>query len=567
MFITRKRHEREKLESFGVNTQLSEAILRHTPQGVFLLDARDKIVPPVSRSLTVLFRRQDFTNLGFERLLKPIVTASTLSLARAHLKSLRSSGALTEAPTSNPLKDVEVRLVNPDGSFDTAYYSFEFNALDAAVEPGAWMVRVTDTTARMQQARELEDLHGQLRLNAEILRALMRMGSARLGGALQRIDAAMSGIASVLKKPAREAEAFRDKLEQTLDEVDRVRRESVSLKFTALEAAARTFEDALHELRNRSTLSGTDFLPLAVKLDEVSSQFSLVRALMTIREPLRDSDADSPGARSADAGTEVMEAPKFVAQMAAAAAAKAAAAAALAAESACAAPPQAAAPAPAPAAPPIPVAAAAAAPAPAAVRVAPAGSLDHTLAALTEVIALENHKSVTLECAGLGAVPAVYQTTIKNIAVQLIRNSVVHGIESAEERVQAGKSARGRLRLEFTPAAEGAMVLLFEDDGRGLDPDQVRQTAIDKGLITPDAAAKLRDRQAIKLIFKSGYTTLPVAPGEAGRGSGLAVVRRYVHQAGGKIALASLLGHETRFKISMPAVPAVSAGVSEERVA
>ena len=563
MFITRKRHEREKLESFGVNSHLSEAILRHVPQGVFLLDAKDKIVPPVSRSLTVLFRRQDFANLGFERLLKPIVTATTLSLARAHLKSLRSSGALTEAPASNPLKDVEVRLINPDGSFDTAYYSFEFNALDAAIEPGAWMVRVTDTSARVQQARELEDLHGQLQLNAEVLRALMRMGSARLGGALQRIDAAMAGIAHVLKKPARETDAFRDKLEETLDEVDRVRRESVSLKFTALEAAARAFEDALHELRNRSTLSGTDFLPLAVKLDEVSSQFSMVRSLMTSREPVRDTDADSPGARSADAGTEVMEAPKFVAQMAAAAAAKAAAAAALAAESSSPAPPLQAAAAAATA--PVPVAAAAAPAPPAVVRVAPAGSLEHTLAALTEVIALENHKSVTLECAGLGAVPAPYQTTVKNIAVQLIRNAVVHGIESAEERTRAGKSARGRLRLEFTPATEGAMVLMFEDDGRGLDPDQVRQTAIANGLITADAAAKLRDRQAIKLIFKSGFTTMPTEPGGSGRGSGLAVVRRYVHQAGGRIALASLLGHETRFRISMPAVPATSA--SEERVA
>jgi signal transduction histidine kinase len=65
----------------------------------------------------------------------------------------------------------------------------------------------------------------------------------------------------------------------------------------------------------------------------------------------------------------------------------------------------------------------------------------------------------------------------------------------------------------------------------------------------------MRDRQAIKLIFKSGFTTMSDG-GEPKHGSGMSLVRRYVHEAGGKIALASLVGHETRFKVSLPAVDA-----------
>jgi two-component system chemotaxis sensor kinase CheA len=104
--------------------------------------------------------------------------------------------------------------------------------------------------------------------------------------------------------------------------------------------------------------------------------------------------------------------------------------------------------------------------------------------------------------------------------------------------------------------------LHFQDDGCGLDPDKVRATAVAKGLITEDAAARLRDRQAIKLIFKSGYTTLNSAPGEAAHGTGMSLVRRYVHEAGGKIALATLLGHETRFKVTLPALAADAAQVA-----
>jgi two-component system chemotaxis sensor kinase CheA len=96
--------------------------------------------------------------------------------------------------------------------------------------------------------------------------------------------------------------------------------------------------------------------------------------------------------------------------------------------------------------------------------------------------------------------------------------------------------------------------LLFQDDGRGLDPDKVRDVAVAKGLLTQEDARQLRDRQAIKLIFKSGFTTMTDIPGDAKHGTGMSLVRRYVHEAGGKIALASIVGQETRFKVTLPAL-------------
>jgi two-component system, chemotaxis family, sensor kinase CheA len=159
-------------------------------------------------------------------------------------------------------------------------------------------------------------------------------------------------------------------------------------------------------------------------------------------------------------------------------------------------------------------------------------------------------------------VPPRYQATIKNVAIQLIRNAVMHGVETPDVRQGVGKPAHGTLRLEFRAMLDGSFELHFQDDGCGLDPDKVRATAIAKGLINEEAAARLRDRQAIKLIFKSGYTTLDSAPGEAAHGSGMSLVRRYVHEAGGKIALATLLGHETRFKLTLPALAAADAQVA-----
>ncbi len=517
MFISVKRHEREKQELVSGSNRLTDAILKGSPQGLFLLDAKDKILPQVSQSLTTLFRRQDFTNVSFEKMIGPLVTAKTLAVARAFLTRLLDAGAAHAAAADaaapdaaelpNPLQDVEVRLVNSDGTSESAHYSFEFNAVDFAGEPRAWLVRVTDITARVQQHRELEDLRAQMQVQGEILRSVLSAGAARFGAFLRRTDAAMKTINGVLKKPARETDAFRNKIEETVGEVDRVRRDAAALKLTGFEAAARLLEDSLQELRTRGRVSGSDFLPLAVKLDQLYGQFSLLRSLSAQAGPIGMTEN----------GTQIIEAPKFLAEMAQTSAA------------------------------------------PKAHRMAQAGSLDSTLTALTELVASEHKKTVMLECAGLQLVPQRYQATIKNVAIQLIRNAVMHGIETPATRSRAGKAAHGSLRLEFKANPDQSFELHFQDDGAGLDPEQVRATAVSRGLLTDEAAARLRDRQAIKLIFKSGYTTLVSAPGEAPHGSGMSLVRRYVHEAGGKIALASLLGHETRFKVSLPATAGADA--------
>jgi len=530
MFISVKRHEREKQDLIGASNRLTDALLKSSAQGLFLLDAKDRILPQVSASLAALFRRRDFTNLSFEKLIGPLVTAKNLSVIRAFVTRLLEAPGLSNSgqpnpPQDNPLQDVEVRLANTDGTFETAHYSFEFHAVDSPREPRAWLVRVTDITARVQQQRELEDLRTQVQTQGEILRSVLQGGGARFSAFLQRTDASMKAINGVLKKPARETAAFRNKLEQTLDEVDRVRRDAAALKLTALEAAARSMEDSLQELRSRGALSGSDFLPLAVKLDQLYGQFAVLRSLTAQAGPVAEPDSVVfPETRVTENGTQIIEAPKFLAEMAQ----KSAGASAQ----------------------------------PKAHRMAQAGSLDSTLTALTELVAHEQHKTVVLDCTGMQLVPPRYQSTIKNVAIQLIRNAVMHGVEPPAVRAGVGKPAHGTLHLEFKTLPDQSFELHFRDDGCGLDPEKVRATAVAKGLITAEAAARLRDRQIIKLIFKSGYTTLDSAPGEARHGTGMSLVRRYVHEAGGKIALATQLGLETRFKVTLPATAVADAQVA-----
>ncbi len=517
MFITAKRHERELQELLGTNNRVTDAILKNVEPGLFLLDAKNKIQPQVSQSLSSLFRRQDFGNLSFEKLIAPLITAKTLTVVRNHIAALLGTSPRESPEDSNPLRDVEVRLPKGDGSFDAAHYSFDFTPLEG--EPPLWLVQVTDITQRVQTARELEELRSQVSIQGELLRSVLAMGGSRFAALLNKTDASMKTINAVLKKPAREEETFRNKLEEALDEVDRVRRDAAAFKLSALEHAARQFEDALHDLRSRSSLSGSDFLPLAVKLDQLYGQFASLKSLAASSAPARRAAGEAPAAPNVtESGTQVIQPPKFLAERSQARTA----------------------------------------PVPGANSSAPAGSLENTLRALTDHVSQEHKKVVALEIQGLELVPAQYQSAIKNVAIQLIRNAVMHGIETPFARDAAGKQATGTMRLEFRSAAEGGYEFQFEDDGTGLDPDKVRATAIARGVVTGEVAARLRDREAIKLIFKSGYSTLPNAPGEPAHGSGLSLVRRYVHEAGGKIALASLMGHETRFKMTLPPLAAIA---------
>jgi two-component system chemotaxis sensor kinase CheA len=232
MFISVKRHEREKQDLIDASKRLTDAILKSSAQGLFLLAAKDGIQPELSASMATLFRRQEFANITFDKLISPLVTAKTLSAVRAFTARLLDATAQVDPAQPNALEDVEVRLPNSDGSFETAHYSFDFHPVHSSGEPRGWLVRVSDITARVQQHRELEDLRAQMRTQGEILRTVLQAGGARFGAFLQRTDASMKTINAVLKKPAREAEAFRSKLEETLEEVDRVRRDAAALRLT-----------------------------------------------------------------------------------------------------------------------------------------------------------------------------------------------------------------------------------------------------------------------------------------------------------------------------------------------
>jgi chemotaxis protein histidine kinase CheA len=141
---------------------------------------------------------------------------------------------------------------------------------------------------------------------------------------------------------------------------------------------------------------------------------------------------------------------------------------------------------------------------------------------------------------------------VREIAVQLVRNAVAHGIEPVARRRQAGKPAAGKLQVQLV-RGESDWTLSVRDDGAGLSAAKVRERLLALGWYTAAQLESFDDRQIVSHIFKPGFSTAGAVGPHAGRGVGLDVVQANVQKLGARMMLSSTPGEHTEFKIRFAA--------------
>jgi two-component system chemotaxis sensor kinase CheA len=167
-------------------------------------------------------------------------------------------------------------------------------------------------------------------------------------------------------------------------------------------------------------------------------------------------------------------------------------------------------------------------------------------------LARELDKKINLEI--IGADTELDRTVIDEIGdplVHLIRNSVDHGIEVPEVRIEAGKPEEGNIILRAYHSGNHVFIEI-EDDGAGIDVEKVRSKAIKNGLITQQEAEELPNDEIAELILKSGFSTAEKVSDISGRGVGLDVVKNKIESLGGSISIESQEGKGSIFSIQLP---------------
>jgi signal transduction histidine kinase len=259
-------------------------------------------------------------------------------------------------------------------------------------------------------------------------------------------------------------------------------------------------------------LSGNDFLPLAVKLDDLLSHLAIqgevTARLREWREkngiaPPVDSTSIDATQRSATATGTTIRQPRLPPEGALSATQKAARLSDLSKE-----------------------------------------SLEEMAAFLSDMYS----KRVSLVVVGLEDVPEGYRRIVEKILGQLIHNAIRHGVETPVDRAVQDKPETGTVSVQFTRTGNDGYKLSVQDDGRGLDHDKIRAEAVRQGVMTREEAASMDPRKLATLIFRPGFTTV----GEGARGNGMDLVRDLVNKAGGRVGIATKPGEYTRFRVTLP---------------
>ena len=204
-------------------------------------------------------------------------------------------------------------------------------------------------------------------------------------------------------------------------------------------------------------------------------------------------------------------------------------------------------------------------------RMQPIGNLWNRLPRVVRDLAVGLGKKVRVEMDGSETeLDKTILEAIKDPLTHIVRNAVDHGIEMPGERVQAGKSEEGALRLHAYH--EGGQVNIeISDDGSGINLSRLKQKALEKGLITGEAAAHMPERELLNLIFLPGFSTAQNVTNISGRGVGMDVVKTNIEKIGGVVDLHSDAGQGTTIKIKIPLtlaiIPALIASSGGERFA
>lgn len=464
-------------------------ILGTVREGLFLVDREGRIGGTHSASLGTLLHLDSAVPGTLEDLLRPIVDAKTVHVAVRFLGLLWKKNVHEDLIDSiNPLRQIEVAFAKSHGK-DVRYLSFSFRrARDPEQSQSFIFGVVSDVTERVLLQQELAHVKADHDAHATALLDLLKVDPIQLEAFLASADGTARRANELLRSPGKDAQTLRSKVDGVFREMHALKGEALALGLGTFGRHIHAIEDSLSALRERNDLTGNEFLPIAVKLNE----------LMDYRKQLIELQQRVSEFRKVKTGREPDVSPAT------------------------------------------------------AVGTRPPRMMHDLLNTLTEAVATDNHRSVQLVTRGLHLVPSRYAVRVRDICIQMIRNAVVHAVEESADRLTAGKPPTARIIVSFGNEEPEYYVLSVEDDGRGLHYEGILDRALRSGRLHPDQAATMKPEEVFKLILEPGFSTVGDVSIHAGRGVGLDLVSGWLRECQGRLSIATKPGAYTRFTIYLP---------------
>jgi HPt (histidine-containing phosphotransfer) domain-containing protein len=475
----------------------TDRILANTAEGLFLIGQDHLIGAQFSARLAGILEREDLAQRALKDILNGRVAGSALEGLERFLRLMFQQHIEDEVLADlNPLKHIEVSFTDSIPP-RTKYLSFIFNRIIEENSVRNLMVTVRDVTAEVELQRQLEATEAKNKSAMEKLFRVIHIDPATLRNFLRDASQELGFVREAFRQE-KSAAGFREDLPAIARRLHAIKGNAALLELTFIADDVHELEGVIQKLTEKQTdLSGVDILPLTMGVNRLEEQFAELVALVERLRGFTDGSRNNPvnGNGHGDSA---------------------------------------------------------------------AGELDGLRAGLEQLIAneaLPRGKRIQLTTHGFDSVllPGDTARLLKDVLVQLTRNSIAHGIETGETREAAGKAPAGsiQIRLELANGATaepiaGSIRLVFRDDGGGLNLAALREKARASGQWSPEDVAGWSDNRVAQLIYASGLSTAAGADNLAGRGVGMDVVRQRVREAGGKLGLRFAAGRFTEFTIQVP---------------
>lgn len=517
-FFVRRLRETDA-EALAARRETQE-IMETVNTGLFLLDKDLRIGQQHSRALNDIIGADRLAGENFTNVLRGRISDKDLKTTQQFIEQLYNPRVKEKLVDSlNPLHKVMLHNTSGNKTLNERFLDFKFSRVYDNKDIARILVNVNDVSDAVYLEQRLEKERSENDMQIEMLTTILNVNPKIINEFIANTQLHIEKMNNILKNPGSSQYELEGKLKAIYREMHSLKGEASALKLHSFTKIASEAEDKLHGLQNQGQLSGNDFLPLAVHLDDL---LSLSNTISTLGERInrsaptgarpattQASAALSDGiAKSNVAKTTVTESQALVGSNEGQ-------------------------------------------------NIDLGGDVaDDQLGfykSFAKDIAARQGKQVQLTSATLAQVqiPAHLEKPIKEISIQLVRNAVVHGIEAPEARQATGKKAVGTIDLEVKDTGSD-IVLTVQDDGQGIDYDSIRTKLSQEGRVSTEEASQLSQNDLLKHLFSSGFSTKEHADEDGGRGVGLDIIKAKVKEYDGKLNVNSELGQMTRFIITLP---------------
>jgi signal transduction histidine kinase len=468
--------------------EMSE-IMNTVRDGLFLLNQKYEIGSQYSASMKYLFRQETFADIGIFDLLMPLISKDDLVVAKDYVDSLFNPRVKSSLMDElNPLREVKLNITNKYGDSDH-FFEFTFSRIFDNNEIIHLLVSVKDITESVGLRHKLSISNSRINQEASSVLSLMTVDFQLLTGFMGLLDQGIDSINNELEKPTYYFPAFIEKLDKINRIVHSLKGEASMLGLEMIEENLHSLEDKLVALNDKDILEGDDFLTVTVALTALVKSSESIRLFMS-RFPAM--------AKNYGAG-ELLSAGnmRFKAKA--------------------------------------------------------LSPLQRAFTDLSKKISRDNDKKINLDFSLFdeSLISDKCFNVIKNIIIQLLRNAIIHGLESPKKRISIGKKAEGTVALVVKKVA-GNIVVIVKDDGRGIDFLSIKNHLLSTSIYTKDQLDVMTPRELVKVIFKPGYSTAKYVDNHAGRGVGLDVVKAYVDSIGASLSVGCKAKRSSEFRILIP---------------